>query len=133
VIVFWRRRAAGIIVALFAVTLPMAACGRSGDPSPKLAVTWNLSPSAPAVGPAVLIVTLRDSVGAPVKNAAVRLEAQMTHAGMAPVFATATERPAGVYDLSFAFTMQGDWALLVSATPPDGARTERRIDVNVKP
>jgi hypothetical protein len=58
----------------------------------------------------------------------------MTHAGMAPVFASATERTAGVYDLSFAFTMPGDWALLLSVTLPDGTRIERRIDVaNVRP
>jgi hypothetical protein len=53
----------------------------------------------------------------------------MTHAGMAPVLANASERAPGVYDLPFAFTMQGDWVLLVSAVLKDGARVEQRIDV----
>jgi len=53
---------------------------------------------------------------------------------MAPVLADATETAPGVYDLRFAFTMQGDWVLLVSAVLPGGARLERRIDVaNVRP
>jgi hypothetical protein len=58
----------------------------------------------------------------------------MSHAGMAPVLADGVERAAGVYDIPFAFTMQGDWVLLVSAVLPDGGRVERRVDVaNVRP
>ena len=63
-----------------------------------------------------------------------QLEGHMSHAGMAPVLADAVERTPGVYDVSFAFPMQGDWVLLVSAALADGARVERRIDVaNVRP
>ena len=58
----------------------------------------------------------------------------MSHAGMAPVLASATERAPGVYAMPFAFTMRGDWALLVSVILTDGSRLERRIDVaNVRP
>ncbi|HUR35433.1 MAG TPA: FixH family protein [Vicinamibacterales bacterium] len=81
------------------------------------------------VGPAALTVTLRHPSRDPVRGATVRLEGHMSHAGMAPVLADATESAPGVYDLRFAFTMQGDWVLLVSAALPDGARVERRIDV----
>jgi hypothetical protein len=53
---------------------------------------------------------------------------------MAPVQETATERGPGVYEVSFAFTMPGDWVLLLSATLTDGARVERRVDVpHVRP
>ena len=63
-----------------------------------------------------------------------RIEGHMTHAGMAPLMAEAVERAPGVYDAAFAFTMQGDWVLLVSVNLPDGTRVERRIDVaNVRP
>jgi hypothetical protein len=58
----------------------------------------------------------------------------MSHVGMAPVFADALERAPGVYELSFALTMRGDWVLLVSVTLADGGRVEKRIDVaNVRP
>jgi hypothetical protein len=53
---------------------------------------------------------------------------------MAPLMAGAVERTPGVYDAAFAFTMQGDWVLLVTIALPDGTRVERRIDVaNVRP
>jgi len=102
--------------------------------SPRVDVAWTLSPSVPSVGPATLTITLRGPGDSAVTGAAVRLESHMSHAGMAPIVADARERTPGVYDLPFAFTMPGDWVLLVSATLPGGARVERRIDVaNVKP
>jgi hypothetical protein len=53
---------------------------------------------------------------------------------MAPVLAHATEREPGVYDLPFSFTMQGDWALLVSVETQRDGTTERQIDIaNVRP
>jgi hypothetical protein len=89
---------------------------------------------AAVVGPATLTVTVRDRTGVPVTNAAVRLEGHMSHPGMAPVLADGVQRKPGVYEVPFAFTMQGDWVLLVTATLPDGRRTERRVDVaNVRP
>ena len=63
-----------------------------------------------------------------------RLEAHMSHPGMAPIVADGREQNPGVYDLPFTFTMQGDWALLVSVQLPGGERLARRIDVaNVRP
>jgi hypothetical protein len=127
-------RGACVWLALLAVTLPGVACGRGRHVDSTLNLTWTLRPAAPVVGPAVLTVTLRDRAGAPVEGATVRLEGHMSHAGMAPVLADATQRAAGVYEVPFAFTMQGDWVLLVSAGLRDGRRVERRIDVaNVRP
>jgi hypothetical protein len=129
VIASWRWSTARIIVALLVASLPSLGCRHRGQAQSHLTFAWTLTPSAPAVGPVSLVITLRDAAGAPVKDATVRLEGHMSHAGMTPVFAHATERAPGVYDLLFAFTMQGDWALLVTAALPDGTRLERRIDV----
>ena len=97
-------------------------------------MVWTLKPSPPVVGATILTVTLRGPSGDAVKGATVRLEAHMSHPGMAPVVADARERAPGVYDLPFGFTMPGDWVLVVSATLPAGGRVERRIDVrNVRP
>jgi len=53
---------------------------------------------------------------------------------MAPVIADASERAPGVYEVPFAFTMQGDWTLIVRAALPGGGQVERRITVaNVRP
>lgn len=129
-----RSRGWRLGLALLAVTVPHAGCGSGGHTVPPMDVAWTLRPAAAVVGPATLMVTLRDPSGDPVKGAAVRLEAHMSHPGMAPVLADAVERSPGTYQLSFAFTMQGDWVLLVSAALRDGRRIERRIDVaNVRP
>jgi hypothetical protein len=125
----WRL---GIVV--LAASLPNSRCDRSVRTEPKVDVSWTLSPSAAVVGPALLTITLRRPSGDAVKGATVRLEGHMSHAGMTPVLANATERAPGVYDVSFAFTMRGDWVLLVSVALPDGGRVDRRINVaNVQP
>jgi hypothetical protein len=122
-----RRRA--LVCALLAAAAA-GACRRGADTAP-LKVSWTLTPQPPAVGPATLALTVTDAAGAPVSTAAVRVEAQMTHAGMAPVTADATANPdtPGAYTARFAFTMAGDWVLLVSVVLPDGGRTTKRIDV----
>jgi YtkA-like protein len=103
--------------------------GCSRRRSPPLDISYSIDPKAPVVGPSTLTISLRDPSGRPVKGAVVQLEAHMTHPGMAPILALATEREAGTYEIPFAFTMPGDWALLVSAALRDGERIERRIDV----
>jgi hypothetical protein len=121
------RGLAAIVVA--AAGMSTGACTRPADTDPQLDVTWSLRPEAPVVGPATLTVTVGTPSGSPVTGAVVRLEGHMSHPGMAPILADASERAPGVYEIPFAFTMAGDWALLVSATRADGARVERRIDV----
>ena len=121
-------------IAIAAMVLGASSCGRGTNSASQLEVGWTLRPQAPAVGPATLTITLRDRSGDPVTGAKVRLEAHMSHAGMAPVRAEATESSPGTYEISFAFTMQGDWVLLASALARDGTRGEQRIDVrNVRP
>jgi hypothetical protein len=119
---------------LLVVSMTDTGCARSEGTAPRVRVEWSLNPSKAIVGPATLTVTLRTPAGELVRGAAVKLEGYMSHPGMAPVQAAATERAAGTYELSFAFTMQGHWVLLVSATLADGERVEQRIDVaNVRP
>jgi hypothetical protein len=128
-----RRRRILRVLGVVPLAASLAGCGRR-HAGPSLDVSWSLRPQSPIVGSATLTVTIRDPTGALVKGARVRLEGHMSHAGMGPVLAAGVERTPGVYDVSFAFPMQGDWVLLVSAALADGARIERRIDVaNVRP
>lgn len=129
VISSWRRSASRIIVALFAVSLPINGCSSRGNLGPAVVVTSTLSPAVPVVGPAVLTVGVRDRAGAPVTKVAVRLEGHMSHAGMTPVLAHGTEREPGIYDVPFAFTMAGDWVLLVTATVGREGPVETRVNV----
>jgi hypothetical protein len=123
-----------LTAGLLTAGLLSGACDRMAHPAPALDVAWSLAPSPATEGPSTLTVTVRDPAGAPVTNATVTLEADMSHAGMAPVFADGVDRGRGVYEIPFSFTMRGDWVLLVSVVLPDGARLQRRIDVaNVGP
>lgn len=105
------------------------ACRQNARAEPQIQWSWRITPAAPVVGPATLTITIHQPSGDPVDGAAVHLEAHMSHPGMAPVLASATRRAAGTYDIPFAFTMRGDWVLLVSMELADGRRIERRIDV----
>ena len=128
-----RRGPARRLAVLLSAALVLAHCGRGASQTSTIAGTLSLSPRAPAVGPATLTVMLRDAADAPLTGATVRLEAHMSHPGMAPVLATGDERAPGTYDLNFSFTMAGDWVLVVHATPPGSDRVERRIQtMNVR-
>ena len=120
---------------VLAAAIVGGACGfNNRSRNPEINVTWTLDPSPAIIGPAILNVKLAHQINGPVTGATLRLEGHMSHAGMAPVIATAAERAPGSYEIRFAFSMTGDWILLISGETPDGHRLEQRIDVgNVRP
>ena len=115
------------------VLLPLGGCREAEPPGdPSLILELGISPTPPAVGPARLIISLRDTLGNPVEGADVQVEGNMSHAGMTPVLDTAEAEGPGTYGIpDFTFTMAGDWFLTVEATLPDGsqARTVRSTKV----
>lgn len=100
-----------------------------GDAAGDVKVELAFAPHPPKVGPAEAAVTLADPGGQPVRGAAVKLEGNMNHAGMEPVFADAKEGEPGRYKADLVFTMGGDWFVLVTATLPDGRKLNRKVDV----
>jgi hypothetical protein len=87
-------------------------------------------PDPPVAGPVRVSLVLADgATGRPVQGAAVRLEGNMSHAGMRPVFAAAREVAPGTYEAPLELTMGGDWFLLVDATLPDGGTLHRQLDL----
>lgn len=107
-------------------TMAMVGCRGPRDAGdPTLTMEVGISPTPPAVGPAQILVTLHDTAGAPVDEALVTVEGNMSHAGMVPVVDTAHATDPGRYMVrDFDFTMAGDWVLTVQADLPDG-RTAR--------
>jgi hypothetical protein len=108
----------------------LAGCARAapGD-LPDIAVGLMVAPSPPATGAATLTATLRDAGGAPLRGAAVSFECTMSHAGMAPVQASARETAPGRYEAPLEFTMAGEWIVIVRATLPDSRALEREIKI----
>ena len=61
-------------------------------------------------------------------------EADMTHAGMSPVFGTVEERKPGRYQSELKLAMAGDWVILLHGTLPAGEKLERQFELrDVRP
>ena len=116
-----------VLVACLA--LLSIACNKTVDPGPALVVKSVISPLPAKVGSATVVLELSDSSAKPVEGAGIVLEAVMSHAGMAPVFGGSTEVAPGRYNGNLAFTMAGDWVVLLHLKLANGTKVERRIDV----
>lgn len=109
--------------------LALAGCTAPAPPEPDVTVRHEISPDPPRVGPATVTLALADAGGAPLTGASVRLEGNMSHPGMEPVFGDAAEVEPGRYRAPLELTMAGDWYILVDATLADGRTVRRQIDV----
>ena len=104
------------------------------ESAPDARVELRVEPQPARQGPSTVTVGLTGTDGRPLTGASVRLEGNMSHAGMVPVFAEAKETEPGRYRAPLEFTMGGDWFIIVTATWPDGRKLERQVPVlGVKP
>ena len=118
------------LVLGLAASLFSPGCRPPAAGAPDIALQWQIAPAPPAVGAATLSFTLTDrGTGARVRGARVRIEADMSHPGMAPVFAAARETAPGQYQAPLQLTMAGDWSLLVDAELRDGRTLHRQVDL----
>jgi len=89
-----------------------------------------ISPQPVRVGQATIAIQLADASAKPVTHAKISVEGDMSHPGMSPIFATATETSPGMYTAQLDFNMGGDWVVLSHIALADGRKLERRIDVS---
>jgi membrane fusion protein, copper/silver efflux system len=89
-----------------------------------------ISPEPPQVGAATVTLRLADAGAKPVSGARITLEADMSHAGMAPVFEEAKETEPGQYQAQLRFAMAGDWVILLHVQLQGGQRLERQFNVD---
>jgi hypothetical protein len=123
---------AGRLICLglaLSVGLFSAACQKQSEPKQTITVEYEITPQPPRVGPAIVTLKLSDAEGKPVRGAQVKLEGNMSHPGMRPVFGEAKEAEPGCYEGPLEFTMGGDWFLLLHLTLNDGSKLERQLDV----
>ena len=113
---------------MFSGIVWVVACSRSAAKSPTSVTDKKISPNPARVGPVTVSFHLSDATK-PISGAQVSLEGDMTHAGMAPVFADAHEVAPGQYRGNLTLSMPGDWVLLLHITLPDGRELEDQIDV----
>lgn len=89
-----------------------------------------IAPRPVRIGRATVTLRLSDAAGQPVRQARIALEADMAHPGMRPEFGDAREAGAGRYQGQLAFTMAGDWVVVIHVTLPGGQKLERQMEVN---
>jgi len=116
-----------------AACLVLMGCQPAAAPAasaPNVDLDWKIAPDPPAAGPVRFSLTLTDkATGRPLPGAAVRLEGNMSHPGMRPVFGAAREVSPGTYEAPLDLTMGGDWFFLVDARLPGGGTLHRQVDV----
>jgi nitrogen fixation protein FixH len=105
----------------------LSSCRPAGEQQEDVGLEWAVTPSPPVTGTATVSLELKEKTGQPVEGAEVRLEGNMTHPGMTPVFATAREVGPGRYEAPLELTMGGDWIVLVDAKLRDGRTLQREL------
>lgn len=117
-----------VAIALF-LTSVVTACDKPAKSSPIVTIEHQITPEPVRVGLATLTLKLADAGRQPITGANITVEGNMSHAGMAPVFAQAKETEQGRYRATLDLTMAGDWTILIHATLAGGQKLERQLDV----
>lgn len=107
----------------------LTGCHTVARSDPGVTVECTITPQPPRVGNAMVTINLLDRTARPVTGAHIKLEADMSHPGMAPAFAEAGETAPGSYVGHLQFTMAGDWVILVQGALANGQRIDRQVDV----
>jgi hypothetical protein len=117
-----------IVLASAAITVPTG-CRKPGGSTSDISAQVKISPQPVRVGDATIVIQLADAAVKPVTHATIAVEADMSHPGMSPAFATAQESQPGIYTAHLDFNMAGDWVVLLHIKLADGRAIERQIDV----
>jgi hypothetical protein len=127
----------GFVATLLVVTSLLAGCraaAEAADTPPSVArLSLQVTPAAPAIGPAQIEVSVQTPAGAPLPGAHLQVRGDMSMAGMAPVIANLQDQGNGHYATTsgaFQFTMAGDWILTVSGSLPDGTAIHKTFQIH---
>ena len=107
----------------------MQGCRQQSASIPNLTVSYEVFPLPARVGDVMITIRMTDVAEKPIAGARVKLEGNMTHAGMAPVIVEAKEIGPGRYQTNMKLTMAGDWQVLVHLTLPDGRELDQQFEI----
>ena len=117
------------VIALCVCIVVAQACRQQSESTSDLTLTHEVSPQPPRVGPLTITLKVADASGKPATGVSIKLEGNMSHAGMTPVFADARETEPGRYSSSIGLSMAGDWYFVVHMTLADGRKLERQFEI----
>jgi hypothetical protein len=118
-----------LVLFIFSAMLLSVTCRKVSEPANQVSIQLEGNQQTFRIGRETIAFTLKDALGKPSTGARVSLEANMSHAGMAPVFADATEVGPGSYRGVVEFSMAGDWIITIHARLADGQKVERQFEV----
>ena len=107
----------------------LAGCHRESDVDVR--ITHEIAPQPPRVGNAIITLGVTDASGEPVTGGQLKLEGNMSHAGMVPVFADAAEVSPGRYRANLELTMAGDWVVIIHGALADNRKFEQEFELAV--
>ena len=121
-------------IALFSLAL-LFACERKGEKPvaaavPVISIGWSTSAKPTQAEPIDVAFQPKDETGKPLTGASIDVEANMTHPGMAPIYAKAEEKSPGTYVARMKFTMAGDWILFLTVKQADGPIIKQEIPLS---
>jgi hypothetical protein len=117
------------VIALCACLVIVQSCQNPGESVSDLTLAHEVSPQPPRVGQVAITLKATNASGIPVTGAHITLEGNMSHAGMAPVFAEATEIAPGRYRALIELSMAGDWFVQVHLSLPGGRKLDRQFEI----
>jgi hypothetical protein len=123
------RQAATLVFGCAFIAGMLAGCHRGAAGSSEVQILTQVEPQPPRVGKEEVTVRLTRSRGEQVVAAHVRIEADMDHPGMAPVFADTQEQHPGIYVAQIDLNMPGDWVLLEHVRLADGKQIEHQTNL----
>ena len=118
-----------LLIALVVWLALAQGCTQRNEPSLNLTLAYEVSPLPARVGPTTITLRMTDASGKAVTGARVTLEGNMSHPGMAPVFAEARETEAGRYESVIELSMAGDWYVLAHVSLPDGRKLDQQFEI----
>lgn len=128
---FWSRAMTRIGIFIACTALQFAAgCQRTNEPLADLKIEHEISPQPARVGPVTVTLSVTDTSSRPVSGLHLKMEADMSHPGMSPVFADAAETQPGRYQSQLSLGMAGDWVVLVHGTLGGRKVFDQQFDIS---
>jgi hypothetical protein len=117
-----------LVLAVAAVVFGIG-CNRPRSISSGVIAQFQIEPTPVRVGGVIVSLMLTDAASHALTGARIAVEADMSHAGMSPVFAQVHEVQPGQYESRLSLPMAGDWVILWHGTLASGEKLERQFDV----
>jgi hypothetical protein len=124
--VFLKRNSLVVLCVCLAL---VQGCRQRNEAAPDLTLAHEVSPQPPRTGQVTITLRLTDTSGTAVTGARIKLEGNMSHAGMAPAFADAVETEPGRYRSTIELSMAGDWHVSARVTLADGRKFDREFEI----